>query len=168
MRSYTWDEYYEKFYDWAESTRVRNLNALTTLGRADEVAEIIIELQEDISASDRLLQKAVDEKLSFSGSDIEEFLYSNDEELAGKALLNSADRLTAEDMKRFVGQADDDIIKAVCQRRDFPLPEELRDESHSPPHAQPAQAGGLGCLGTIHAAFVLSWIIDKYKDRGNR
>ena len=47
MRTYTWDEYYEKFYDWTEKTQVRNLSALTSLGDADEVAEIIIELQFD-------------------------------------------------------------------------------------------------------------------------
>ena len=45
MRTYTWDEYYEKFYDWVESTQVRNLSALTSLGSADEVGEIIIELK---------------------------------------------------------------------------------------------------------------------------
>lgn len=38
MRTYTWDEYYEKFYDWAESTQVRNLSALTSIGNADEDA----------------------------------------------------------------------------------------------------------------------------------
>ena len=48
MRTYTWDEYYEKFYDWAESTQVRNLSALTSLGSADEVGEIIIELQVNV------------------------------------------------------------------------------------------------------------------------
>ena len=42
MRTYTWDEYYEKFYDWAEITQVRNLSALTALGSADEVGESII------------------------------------------------------------------------------------------------------------------------------
>lgn len=26
MRSYTWDEYYTKFYDWAESTQARYLS----------------------------------------------------------------------------------------------------------------------------------------------
>ncbi len=26
MRSYTWDEYYAKFYDWAESTQARYLS----------------------------------------------------------------------------------------------------------------------------------------------
>jgi len=48
MRTYTWEEYYEKFYDWAESAQVRNLSQLTTLGDVDEVAEIIFELQVNV------------------------------------------------------------------------------------------------------------------------
>ena len=82
MRTYTWDEYYEKFYDWAESTQVRNLSALTSLGSADEVGEIIIELQVNVPAANRLLKKAVAAKLAFSGSDLVEFACINDKELA--------------------------------------------------------------------------------------
>ena len=66
MRQYTWGEYYEKFYDWAESTQVRNLSGLTSLGPADEVGEIIIELQVNVPAANRLLRKAVEAKLAFS------------------------------------------------------------------------------------------------------
>ena len=78
MRQYTWDEYYEKFYDWAESTQVRNLTALTSLGTADEVGEIIIELQVNVPAANRLLRKAVEAMLEFSASDLIEFLCIND------------------------------------------------------------------------------------------
>ena len=55
MRTYTWEEQYEKFYDWAESTQIRNLSQLTTLGDVDEVAEIIFELQVNVPAANRLL-----------------------------------------------------------------------------------------------------------------
>ena len=30
----TWDEYYEKFYDWATSTQIRRLSALTSYHRS--------------------------------------------------------------------------------------------------------------------------------------
>ncbi len=70
MRKYTWDKYYEKFYDWEESTQVRNLSGLTSLDTAEEVAEIIIELQGNESASNRLLRKAVEAKLEFSADDL--------------------------------------------------------------------------------------------------
>lgn len=127
MRTYTWDEYYEKFYDWTEKTQVRNLFALTSLGDADEVAEIIIELQFDFHAPDCLLQKAIEEKVKFSGADLVAFLDFCDEKLVEEAVRNSAERLTADDMEELCGFVDDDIIMGICKARKIALPEELRE-----------------------------------------
>jgi hypothetical protein len=128
MRTYTWDEYYEKFYDWAESTKVRNLSALTSLGSVDEVAEIIIELQVNVPAANRLLKKAVESKLKFTGSDLVEFLSICDKELATKAVYNSAEKLSAEDMEDLYGFVDDEVIVEICNIRKFALPEDLHEE----------------------------------------
>lgn len=128
MRTYTWDEYYEKFYDWAESTQVRNLSALTSLGSADEVGEIIIELQVNVPAANRLLKKAVEAKLEFSAYDLIEFLCTNDKELATAAVYNSANRLTDEDMEDLYGEVDDKVIIEICSKRNLTLPEDLREE----------------------------------------
>ena len=128
MRTYTWDEYYEKFYDWAESTQVRNLSALTSLGSADEVGEIIIELQVNVPVANRLLKKAVAAKLAFSGSDLLEFACINDKELATAAVRNSAGRLTAEDMEYLYGEIDDEVIIEICKQQNLVLPEDLREE----------------------------------------
>lgn len=128
MRQYTWDEYYEKFYDWAESTQVRNLSGLTSLGSADEVGEIIIELQVNVPAANRLLRKAVEEKLAFSCSDLIEFLCINDKELATAALHNSASRLSSTDMEDLYGIAEDEDIVKICSERKLALPEDLREE----------------------------------------
>lgn len=127
MRTYTWAEYYEKFYDWAESTQVRNLSAVTSLGSADEVGEIIIELQVNVPAANRLLKKAVAAKLAFSGSDLLEFVCINDKELATAAVRNSAGRLTAEDMEYLYGEIDDEVIIEICKQRNILLPEDLRE-----------------------------------------
>ena len=124
----TWEEYYEGFYDWAESTQVRYLSKLTTLGSADEVAEIIIELQVNVPAANRLLRKAVEAKLSFSGSDLLEFACINDKDLATAAVRNSAERLTTEDMEYLYGEIDDEIIIEICKQRNIQLPEDLREE----------------------------------------
>lgn len=128
MREYTWDEYYEKFYDWAESTQVRNLSALSSLGTADEVGEIIIELQVNVPAANRLLRKAVEAKLAFSASDLIEFLCINDKALATAALHNSVRRLTSADMEDLYGVAEDDDIIAICSKMKLTLPEDLREE----------------------------------------
>lgn len=103
MRQYTWEEYYEKFYDWAESTQARNLSGLTSLGSADEVGEIIIELQVNVPAANRLLHKAVEAKLAFSASDLIEILCINDKALTTAALHNSASRLSSADMEEYLG-----------------------------------------------------------------
>lgn len=134
LRKFRWDEYYEKFYDWAESTQVRNLSGLTSLGSADEVGEIIIELQVNVPAANRLLRKAVEAKLAFSGSDLVEFACINDKELATAAVRNSAERLTAEDMDYLYGEIDDEVIVEICKQRHLLLPEYLReDEEYDEP-----------------------------------
>ena len=132
MRQYTWDEYYEKFYDWAESTQVRNLSGLTSLGSADEVGEIIIELQTNVPAANRLLRKAVEARLAFSGSDLVEFACINDKELATATVRNSAERLTSEDMEYLYGMIDDAVIVELCKQQRLSLPEDLREEEEEP------------------------------------
>lgn len=129
MRQYTWEEYYEKFYDWAESTQVRNLSGLTSLGSADEVGEIIIELQVNVPAANRLLKKAVAAELAFSGSDLLEFACINDKELATAAVRNSAKRLTSEDIEYLYGEIDDDVLIEICKQQRIKLPEDLCEET---------------------------------------
>ena len=157
MRTYTWDEYYEKFYDWAESTQVRNLSALTSLGSADEVGEIIIELQVNVPAPNRLLRKAVEEKLAFSGSDLAEFACINDKELATAAVRNSAERLTAEDMEYLYGEIDDEVIIEICKQRNSLLPEALREEEeediYTDDFISEPPAPKRGFFGTLAAIF---------------
>ena len=37
-----WAEYYEKFYDWAESTQIKKLSLVEALGPGDEDAEVMM------------------------------------------------------------------------------------------------------------------------------
>lgn len=172
MRTYTWDEYYDKFFDWSESTQVRNLSTLTSLGSADEVGEIIIELQDNVPAANRLLKRAVEEKLEFSSSDLIEFLCINDRELAAAALHNSANRLTARDMEDLYGIAESEDIIAICTKRHLALPEDLREEEEldeeeledeHPEYAEDfleKKLEKLGFLGTLAAIIGVSKGID--------
>ena len=63
----TWEEYYDKFYDWAESTQIKKLSSVDSLGAAEEVAEVMLEFafnREDIV--NRIARKAIEQKLVFS------------------------------------------------------------------------------------------------------
>ena len=39
----TWADYYDKFYDWSESTQIKKLSSVEALGDANEVTEIMVE-----------------------------------------------------------------------------------------------------------------------------
>lgn len=67
----TWDTYYERFYDWAESTRLRHLSSLTDFGNSGEICEIAGELPNEKAAS-KLIRKAMASGVKFSADDIEE------------------------------------------------------------------------------------------------
>jgi len=129
MRTYTWDEYYEKFYDWAESTRVRNLSYLENLGDSDEVAEIIEELKDSGNAANRLLRRAVEEAFQFSGENLQDlFFWELDKELLIKALKISADRLTTADIEELYITVEDEILLEVCKKAGFLIPEDLQED----------------------------------------
>lgn len=128
MSTYTWDEYYEKFYDWAESTRVKNLTYLESLGDADEVAEVLIELEGNKNAATRLLRKAVEEKIVFTGDALANlFLWDFDEKLVTEAMRNSAANFTTEDIEALYSSVDEEILLEICNKWKIPVPEELRE-----------------------------------------
>lgn len=158
MRQYDWDEYYEKFFDWAESTQQRNLSYLTSLGDADEVAEIIIELQGNPAASNRLLKKAVESKIAFSGSDLAEIFCFNDKALAFAALRNSVNRLTSKDLEDLYDLTDDEELIEICKNGKCTLPSKLQsedvlEENISPANNQPQKISKTSLLGLLAAVF---------------
>lgn len=129
MRTYTWDEYYEKFYEWVESTRIKNLTYLENLGDPEEVTEILLELKDNPNASTRLLRKAVEEKVKFTGENILDlFFWEFDKELLMKALWNSADILTTEDIEGLYLTVDDAVLLQLCEKGNIPVPEDLRED----------------------------------------
>ncbi len=132
MRTYTWDEYYEKFYDWADSTRSRYLSNLTSLGPAEEVAELIIEFDENTKAANQLLAKAVEANLKFSGEELIQISWTCDETLLTQAVKNSASRLTAGDLEDLELSVDYKVIDEIRKMNHIPDPdEEEYEESYA-------------------------------------
>lgn len=106
-----WEEYYEKFYDWSESTQIRKLASLDKLGTAEEVTKVMIELafnHEEIV--NRTAQRAIDEKLVFSADNIVDLTNCMDERLQGQLAIQSVFVFSEEDIQKFEGVFDDDVI----------------------------------------------------------
>lgn len=129
MKTYTWEDFYDRFFDWAESTQVRNLSGLEALGPVDEVAEVIIELTHTERAATRLLRRAVEAKCEFKGEDVFEFYcLLDDEKLVYEAFRNSVNRFTEKDIELFYGDIDDDMLIEICEKANLPLPKEMLEE----------------------------------------
>ena len=69
----TWDEYYEKINDWAVSTAVNKISSLENIGEPDEVVDALnIIAFEDEKGATRLLNRAIQQGIIFSGENLAE------------------------------------------------------------------------------------------------
>ena len=69
MRPLTWDEYYEKFDTWSESTRAQYVSRLSNVGDHSQVADIANRLYNQ-RASDKLIRMACDAGICFTAEDV--------------------------------------------------------------------------------------------------
>lgn len=119
----TWEEYYDEFYDWAESTQIKKLSSVDTLGNAEEVAEVMLVFafhHEEIV--NRIARKAIDQKLVFTAENIMDLTGNIDPELQAQLAYQSATAITAEDLISLEGLHvpevfcdDDDNSKAYAE-----------------------------------------------------
>ena len=161
----TWKEYYEHFYDLKEREQVRKLYDLSSLGPVEEVAEIIHSLGYNKGASDRLLKKAVEAKLSFCLDDLLSFSFNN-KHLVSEAALNSINSLACEDMVELYGLIEEDVFVKMCRLKGIELtyikgPEDTTESSYEDydDYDEPEEKSGGFFLGVVGLLFRFkSWI----------
>lgn len=128
-----WTDFYEKLDNWSTATAVKNISQLRNIGPVDEVLDAIVQIAyDDEAGADKLLRKALQFDLKFSGADIASLcLCCTDEGLMNAAIF-SADSFTAEDLEELVGIVDDDIIIGLAKKQQLSIPGELRDDFEEP------------------------------------
>lgn len=122
----TWEEYYERYYDWADSTKIKKLLSVDALGLADEVADVMMDLTfEHEEIANRLARKAIEQKLIFKAEDIEALICAIDSELLEKLFVQSADQYSQKDLESLIGMIDDELLAAEFHRKGYKFPEDL-------------------------------------------
>ena len=67
MKPISWKNYYDKFYDWEESTQKNYVNRLSGFGPAEEVWEIAQEFAlSDEEFASKFIQRALDAGVRFT------------------------------------------------------------------------------------------------------
>lgn len=124
-----WDEYYEKINYWAVSTAESKISSLEDMGTADEVADALyIFALDNKKGATRLLNKALQYGIKFSGENLVEISGICGEESFRKALAQSADSLTAQDLEDMYGCVDDRLIIEVAKKYHITVPKDIADE----------------------------------------
>ena len=130
----TWDEYYEKFYDWANSTQISRISHLTSFGPTNELCEVAIELSDEAAAT-RLIKKAVAAGSMFTADQIIELLDALNEDGMNCVIAASKCTFTREQLDDLCCSASDDILEEAASRSgidyygdDDPAPEIEEDD----------------------------------------
>lgn len=124
-----WSDYYEKINDWSVSTAVSKISSMEDMGAPDEIVDALnIIAFEDEKGATRLLNTALQHGVKFSGENLAEIVGLCAEESFKKALFQSADAFTAQDLEDLYGCVDDELIINLAKRYKISAPADIADE----------------------------------------
>lgn len=131
----TWEDFYDKFYEWADSTQVSRISQLTTFGSHEQVAEIV-EAYFDEKAASRLAKKAMAAGVRFTPAEIVEMQGSVTKECMNQLVTTALGDFTEEQVDELAFSMDDDIYADLEKRYCHYDDDEFIDE---PIEAEPRQ-----------------------------
>ena len=111
----TWEEFYDKFYEWADSTQVSRISQLTSFGSHEQVAEII-QMYYDEKAACRLAKKALAAGVRFTPEEIVEMQGSVSKECMNQMVTTAIGDFTQEQVEEITFSVDDDIYADLEKR----------------------------------------------------
>lgn len=132
----TWEDYYDKFYDWSRSTQIKHLSSVDHLGPEDEVAEVLMDFAFDRKdIANRVARRAIEDKVQFTAENIADFKLSIDDDLLDQLAIQSADKISNDDLEDLYCLISDDALKKVYQAKGlkpfFDYDESEEDQSNN-------------------------------------
>lgn len=153
-----WDDYYDRFYDLAESTQINRLSSLTSFGPSEEICEIAQAFTDD-KAVTRLIRKALGAGVKFSVAEIKELLDLVADEIYDDLVKSNSNPYTADDLDYLYGYVDDTTIQFLSKKDhvNLTMPYECEPE--------PAEQKGLGFWGTLILALGASSHLNRTRQK---
>lgn len=110
-----WQEYYDRFWDWSDSTRLRHISSLTDFSSSAEVTEIAIDSCEDEIAM-ALVKRAISCGIHFAPAEVIELACYMDEETLSTLIQSRNARFTEEQIKELDYLCyDEKLLKRVAK-----------------------------------------------------
>lgn len=125
----TWEEYYENMWEWTPDTMVQYMSQLTSFGDPEEVMEAIIEISfEDTQGATRMLKKATDYGIKFSGEQLAELDGCCEDAELERAIRFSADQFQDIDIENLYMCYADELVLEIAKLTNLKIPAELLQE----------------------------------------
>ena len=122
-------DYYAQINASSVSTAVSKISSLEDMGAPDEIADALnIIAFEDEKGATRLLNRALQHGVKFSGDNLADIAGLCAEDSFKKALYQSADSFSAQDLEELYGSVDDELIIDLAKRYKISAPEDLADK----------------------------------------
>jgi len=110
-----WEDYYDRFWDWAESTQISRISELTDFTSSAEVAEIANEFFDEKNST-RLVKRAMQNGIRFTPAEIIELGGCLTEEVFNEAIRSRRGQFNAEQYEELEGLCfDEDLLEAVAK-----------------------------------------------------
>lgn len=114
MKETSWDEYYDKFYEWSESTQRNRAYGLTSYGPADEVFEVAMEFDEKFAS--RLVNRAIDAGVHFTPEQVIDATGSVDDATIGRMGETAVPAFSKEQLEEISLYIDDDAYERISKK----------------------------------------------------
>jgi len=110
-----WEDYYDRFWGWAESTQISRISTLTDFTSSAEVAEIANEFFDE-KISTRLVKRAMQNGIRFTPAEIIELGGCLTEEVLNEVIRSRRGQFTSEQYEELEGLCyDEDLLESVAK-----------------------------------------------------
>lgn len=146
----TWWQYYDKFYDWADSTQINRISSITDFSGAktEEIIDAALPFAEE-GPPTRLIKRALDGGVRFSAEDVLELLEWVREDFRADLAEQATTAFAEEDIDYLRTLLPEKTVRTLARRSGISLEEEsgLAEESPAPRR----EKTGPGFWGTLFA-----------------
>ena len=161
MKELTWDEYYEKFYDWSPSTQKSYVSRLSNFGSAEEVYEIVHEfIWNDKVYAATFLTMALDAGVRFTPEHIIDLIGFFDSPLISRMAENTSVPFTRDELEEVYSYIDEDTFNRISRKLHIDIfaeeeePEETEAFDVDEYSEEPLQPKRPGFFVALFGAFV--------------
>lgn len=112
----TWQEYYDRFYDWSENTQISRISDIDSFKRADksEIIDAAMSFVNETYAT-KIIKKAIEGGIRFTTDEVMELIYIVREDFYRTLTTHVSGKYTREQLEELEGMLSEDEILSLAE-----------------------------------------------------